>query len=199
MHTIRLAQNKDASGIQAIYAPFVKNTVVSFEIEVPTVKEIAYRIENNRPLYPWLVSEFEGKITGYAYAGFHRKRKAYQWTTEVSVYIHPDFRKRRIATALYSALLDILKLQGFVNVYAGITVPNPESVNFHKAFGFDFFARYENVGYKFGAFQSTEWYQICLHEELDTPKELIRVEEVENDLGFLNILKAAEKKINSGG
>lgn len=195
MHSIRLAQKKDAPGVLEIYRPFIENTTVSYEYEVPSIEEMAQRIENSRPRYPWLVSEFEGIITGYAYGGLHRKRQAYQWTTEVSVYVHPDFRKKGIATALYKALFDTLKLQGFVNVYAGIATPNPASIAFHESMGFEFFARYDNVGFKFGAFQTTEWYRICLWEQLTSPSKLKTIEEIEETEALLKIVESAKKLI----
>lgn len=175
MYTIRLAQEKDALGILTIYRPFVETTTVSFELEVPTLNDIKNRIKQIIPRYPYLVCLHNESVVGYAYAGLHRKREAYQWSTEVSVYIHEDYRKKRIGTALYKALLAILKLQGFKNIIAGITIPNPKSIAFHQSFGFHFFARYENVGFKFNNWHSTEWYQISFLEGKEKPKNLVSV------------------------
>jgi len=67
----------------------------------------------------------------------HRERIAYQWSVESSVYVHDDYQRIGIGNALYSALIDILKLQGFRNLYAVINLPNDKSVVFHEKMGFD--------------------------------------------------------------
>jgi phosphinothricin acetyltransferase len=191
MFTIRLAHTEDAADILAIYRPFIELTSVSFELNVPSMEEMKNRIRKTYPRYPWLVCTHQEKVIGYAYAGLHRKREAYQWTTEVSVYVHDDYRKKKIGSALYSALLDILKLQGFISILAGITIPNPGSISFHKAFGFEFFARYENVGYKFGNWHATEWYQISFLKGSQSPQKLIPITEITNSKDYNDIIEKA--------
>ncbi|MBL0070186.1 MAG: GNAT family N-acetyltransferase [Chitinophagaceae bacterium] len=51
---------------------------------------------------------------------------------------------------LYSTLFEILKRQGFRNVYAVINLPNEKSVAFHERLSFTYFATHEQVGYKLG-------------------------------------------------
>ena len=181
-YSIKIAQKSNAKGILDIYAPFVESTTISFELEVPTIQEMEKRIENTLPKYPWLVCVHKNKVVGYAYAGQHRKRIAYQWSTEVSVYVHEGFRKKKIATALYQTLLNVLKHQGFINIYAGIADGNPTSVAFHKNFGFKFFARYENVGYKFKKWCYTEWYSISFLKNNEPPKDLIPIPLIEKNV-----------------
>jgi phosphinothricin acetyltransferase len=79
---LRLATEKDAAGIAEIYDPIVLSTPTSFEIDPPGVVEMARRIRETLPAYPWLVCEDRGRIAGYAYAGRHRPRAAYQWAVE---------------------------------------------------------------------------------------------------------------------
>jgi phosphinothricin acetyltransferase len=146
MTTIRLANEKDAEGILEIYAPYILNTSLTFETEVPDVYSFRDRINSYLVNWPWLVCEIDGKIAGYAYGTRYRERKAYQWGTEVSVYIHDDHHRKGIAKALYTALIEILKQQGFRNAYAVINLPNDKSVAFHESLGFNYFATYENVG-----------------------------------------------------
>src|ERR1700681_2231850 len=148
MITLRIASGKDAEGILAIYVPYIRQTSFTFETEVPTVPAFAERINNCLVNWPWLVCELDVIIAGYAYGTRHRERAAYQWCVESSVYIHTDFQRRGLARALYTALLDMLKKQGFYNVYAVINLPNEKSVRFHESCGFSWFATYEKVGYK---------------------------------------------------
>ena len=75
--TVRIAQISDAQVIQAIYAPMVERTAISFELEPPTVEEMAKRIGSTLLTYPYLVAERDGQVIGYAYASQHRAREAY--------------------------------------------------------------------------------------------------------------------------
>ena len=43
---IRVAATEDAEEIRAVYAPYVINTAVSFEYDVPTIEEFKMRIDN---------------------------------------------------------------------------------------------------------------------------------------------------------
>lgn len=157
---IRMAVASDAPQIQAIYGPMVedKNTVVCFEYTAPPITEIAQRITVTLPTHPWLVAEEGNSILGYAYATLHRKRIAYQWTVEPSVYIHSDHWRRGVARGLYTALIDVLALQGYLNAIAVIVSPNPASIHFHTSMGFEHVATFPRIGYKFGKWYDTIWY-----------------------------------------
>jgi len=85
--SIRLATERDAEQIAAIYAPNVTDTIISFELEPPTADEMRLRIKGTLERYPWLVCERPGQVLGYAYAGAHGSRAAYQWSVDVSVYV----------------------------------------------------------------------------------------------------------------
>lgn len=159
---IRLATEVDAAAIHAIYAPIVEATTTSFEYEAPTVEEVARRIRTTLATHPWLVAEVDGAVAGYAYAGPHRSRAAYRWATEVSVYVHPDFRRRGVARTIYAKLFDALRLLGYVSVYAGITLPNEPSVGVHEAVGFAPVGVYRRAGYKHGAWHDVGWWQLHL-------------------------------------
>lgn len=162
MPHIRLAHERDAAEIAAIYATSVTSSAISFEIEPPTAEMIAERIAHIIPTYPWLVSEDAGAVVGYAYASQHRARAAYQWSVDVSVYIHEDWRGQGIGRALYMTLFAVLRAQGFANAYAGITLPNPGSVALHEAMGMTPVGVYRHVGYKLGAWHDVGWWEGAL-------------------------------------
>ena len=183
MTALRLATPADASGILAIYAPYIANTSFTFETEVPSVVEFAERINTYLINWPWLVCEVDGKIAGYAYATKHRERAAYQWSIESSIYIHDDYQKAGIGKALYHMLFDILKKQGFRNVYAVINLPNEKSVIFHENIGFIYFATYEQVGYKLGKWKNVGWWRFVINEFGDEPMATIKFADL--DKSFL--------------
>jgi len=169
MKCIRLASAADAPGILAIYAPYIENTSYTFETDVPSGNAFAERIETYLQNWPWLVCEVNGRIAGYAYASRYRERVAYQWSVECSVYVHDDYLRSGVARALYESLIEILKRQGFRNVYAVINLPNDRSVAFHEKCGFRYFATYEQVGYKLGKWKNVGWWRLILNEFGDEP------------------------------
>ena len=154
---LRLAVVRDAAAMLAIYAPIVSDTIISFELEPPSLAEMERRIASAESQWPWLVCERAGELIGYAYASQHRVRAAYQWSADTSVYVRADARRGGIARALYASLFEILALQGYYNAYAGITLPNPASVGFHEAMGFTLVG-VPQVGYKLGAWHDVGWW-----------------------------------------
>lgn len=159
---IRMAHPNDCRQMLDIYGPVIKHTVTSFEYEVPSISQFRERVLGTMKTFPWLVSTWDDVITGYAYAGPHRSREAYRWSAELSVYVHPEYYRRGIAKALYHALMSILRLQGYYTALAGISLPNDTSVRFHEALGFTPVGVYHNVGYKFGKWHTTGWWECSL-------------------------------------
>ena len=168
--TIRLATEYDAAALQAIYAPYVRQTVISFELEPPDVNEMRGRIHKTLTLFPWLVCEDDGRILGYAYASKHRERSAYQWSVDVSVYVTQGVHRRGIGSTLYKALFMLLRQQGFYNAFAGIAIPNEASIGLHRALGFQLIGVYPHVGYKLGAWHNVAWLGLELQKPADEPR-----------------------------
>jgi len=192
---IRVATKTDAADMLDIYAPFILNSGITQETEVPSVEDFQKRVISNLEERPWLVCEIDNEIAGYAYAGKHRDRKGYQWCTEPSVYISEKFYGWGVANALYSALFDILKLQGYVNAYAVITLPNERSVAFHKKFGFEYLTTYKQIGYKLGQWHDVGWMQYEINPHKKDPEEPVRFSNLERpDIDSILIRSAAMLK-----
>ena len=168
-HTIRFAAETDASQILDIYTPIVTDTAISFEEEPPTRPEMAGRIRSTLERYPWLACEEAGHVLGYAYAAGYRSRSAYRWAVEVTVYVRPEAQQRGVARALYTFLLGILRLQGFINALAGIALPNDASVALHEQFGFKPVGVLQDVGFKHTRWHDVEWWALHLQEPRDPP------------------------------
>lgn len=173
--TIRLATAQDAAQVLAIYAPIVRATVISFELDPPTVDEMGQRITGTLARLPWLVCEQRGEILGYAYANPQRAGAAYQWTVEVSVYVHIQHQRAGIGRAVYTALFQILALQGFCHAYAGIALPNPASVGVHAALGFQPVGVYRQSGYKLGAWHDVGWWYLALRPATSAPQPPVNI------------------------
>jgi len=153
---------RDAAPCAAIYAPYVTDTVISFEYEAPTEAGMEERIERLTGTHAWLVAEDDGEILGYAYGCPHRERAAYQWATEVSVYVDRRHHRRGAGRALYAALFKSLAEKGYRIALGGIALPNDASVALHKACGFIPVGVYKGIGYKQDAWWDVEWWQLEL-------------------------------------
>src|SRR5262245_8626761 len=110
--TVRDATLDDAAACAAIYAPYVRDTAVTFETEPPDVAEFARRIAAATARYAWLVLEDEGRVVGYAYGCSFKERSAYRFACEVSVYLEHGLRRSGGGRALYAALLPRLAERG---------------------------------------------------------------------------------------
>jgi L-amino acid N-acyltransferase YncA len=178
MPTIRLATVADSDQVRRIYAPFCEDdSPVSFEVEPPTVEEMGRRIARTLERHPWLVCDAGGEILGYVYGSVHRERAAYGWSVDVSAYIADGRRGSGIGRALYTSLFALLRLQGYVNAYAGATLPNPGSVGLHLAMGFEPVGVYREVGFKGGAWHDVAWWHRALGERPDRPEPPLSLEE----------------------
>lgn len=154
---------QDAAGLLEIYAPIIVHTLISFEEVVPSLAEIEARIAAGRERFPWLAAvDKEDRLLGYAYACPWRTRPAYDWTCEVSVYVAERAQRQGIARALYGELLPILRECGFVEAYAGITLPNEASVRLHESCGFAPLAVFPRCGYKFGRWSDVGFWNLPL-------------------------------------
>ena len=199
MFEIRPASKSDCQPMLDLYTPIIEHTATSFEYQVPSAEQFQARISNIQQQYPWLVCTKDSQVAGYAYAGPHRGRKAYQWSTELSVYINPKFHRRGIARALYTALVDILKLQGYYTALAGISLPNEASVTFHETFGFTPVGIYQNIGYKFGVWHSVGWWEYTIQPYLGAVKEPSTVNHIIKSTEWQKILDTAENMIKTKG
>ena len=177
---IRMAVERDAEQIAAIYRPYVEKTAITFEEAPPSAENIAARIARVGGAFPFIVFEepaAAGEILGYAYATRFRERAAYRWSLEDSVYVREDCRGRGIGGSLLTVLIDLLRDLGYVKIYAVITPPNPASVKLHEKLGFTPLARFADTAFKLGAWQSIDWLELTLRQPTRFPRSLLRSQE----------------------
>ena len=147
---IRPVQLSDAAAIRAIYQPYVTETAITFEVDVPTVQEFESRITKTLTQFPYLVAEVDGKVVGYAYASTYYARAAYDWTTELSIYV---------------------QARGYLRFLACIAVPNEASIAMHEKRGYVQVAHFPKIGYKFNKWHDIIWMQKTLNGPVSTLKE----------------------------
>jgi L-amino acid N-acyltransferase YncA len=151
-HSIRPADPRDIAAITDIYDAAVRHGTASFEIDPPDETEMRRRYEALRAGgYPFLVAELAGTIAGYAYAGPHRARPAYDWSVEDSIYIARQSQRRGLGRALLQRLIIDAEANGFRQMIAVIgDSANAASIELHRVAGFRMVGTFDNVGFKFG-------------------------------------------------
>jgi len=159
---LRLATPADGAACAAVYRPYVEGSPISFERTPPDAEEMGRRISRVMERTPWLVAEVDGVVRGFAYGMRHRERAAYDWTVETTVYVDEAFPRHGIGQACMRALLEILRMQGFHLVVAGVTFPNVSSVALHTALGFRSIGIYPAIGYKDGRWYDVGWFGLEL-------------------------------------
>ncbi len=161
---VRPASAQDAAACLAIYRPYVQNTAISWEIDVPTVGEMAARIGGLRATHEWLVLERDDQIVGFAYGQPLKRLVALQWSAETGIYVHDHHHRAGGGRELYTQLLQRLAGRGYRQVFAGITQPNEASNGFHRSFGFREAGLYRRVAWKHDSWHDVAWMQLDLHD-----------------------------------
>lgn len=190
---LRPARPEDGRELLEIYRPYVEQTAITFEYQVPSLEEFTGRICRILKRYPYLVAQEEGRIKGYAYAGPFKERAAYDWAVETSIYVQPDARGQGIGRLLYQGLERILKAQNILNVNACIGCPQGEdspyltydSVKFHERMGYDMVGRFHQCGYKFNCWFDMVWMEKHLGAHLDNQPSVIPFPELPSLEGLL--------------
>jgi L-amino acid N-acyltransferase YncA len=168
---VRVASERDAAACAAIYAPYVTDTAITFEIDPPSAAEMAERIAAASRTYAWVVLEEEGRVIGYAYGSRFHPRPAYRWVCETSVFLELGRRRTGGGRALYKALLPRLVGRGFRIAVAGMTLPNDASAGLHRAMGFGPVGVYRHIGFKHARWHDVAWTQRILADGDDPPPE----------------------------
>lgn len=168
---VRAARPDDAAAIAAIYAPYVRDTAITFELDAPGAEAMRGRIESVSRRYPYIVAERGGTVLGYAYADGYRSRAAYRWAVETTVYVDRGHPREGVGRALYRPLIERSAAAGFVTALGVIALPNAASVALHEAVGFVHVGTQAGVGYKFSRWHDVGFWQRDLGPRLTDQPE----------------------------
>ena len=187
--SIRIATPEDAKKLLKIYAPYVTETAVTFEYEVPSVEEFAGRISHVLEKYPYLIAEMNGQAVGYAYAGPLKTRAAYDWAVETTIYVDKDVKKCGVGRKLYNTLEKILKAQNILNLNACIAYPAEEneyltkdSKHFHEHLGYHLVGEFHQCGYKFGRWFNMIWMEKHIGEHVENQPAVKMFSEIRTEV-----------------
>lgn len=177
--TFRMADVSDAEELLSIYRPYVTDTAITFEYEVPSVEEFKNRIKETLEGYPYIVCEYKDKIVGYAYAHRYGERAAFQWDVELSIYLDMNYKSLGIGKILYNKVIEILKLQNVQNIYACITSANDKSIKFHEKMGFEFIGIFKDTGYKFDKWYDITWFGMRVKDKNEKPAKVNNIKDID--------------------
>jgi len=161
---IRPCQPGDYQAVADIYNYYIEQTVISFEEEPLSAKQLGERVAAYTASYPWLVGSEGDRVLGYAYANTWQVRCAYRKCVETTIYLHPEACGKGVGAALYGELLPRLAQLGLHTAIAGIALPNAASVALHERFGFTKVAHFTEVGWKFERWVDVGYWQLHLQD-----------------------------------
>ena len=184
--SIRMAAPEDAPALLEIYRPYITDTAITFEYDVPPAEEFAVRIARTLRTYPYLVAEGEGEIIGYAYASPFKEHAAYDWAVETSIYLKMGLSGQGYGRMLYDKLEAILRRQNILNANACIACTAQEdahltngSMHFHERLGYRPVGIFHQCGYKFGTWYDMIWMEKMLGDHPKDPRPLLPIGQVD--------------------
>ena len=167
---VELARREDVERMLAISNASAAVHFANFATGPEPLQAWLDTYDSDHRQYPWLVTD-----GGFAKAGPHKLRGAYAWSADVSVYVSAP--RRGLGRALYAALIDTMRAQGFVNLIAGIALPNPGSVGLHEAFGFRHCGTFSKIGFKQGDWRDVGYWELRVNDATVPPPPLRPVAE----------------------
>ncbi len=185
---IRPVTTADTDELLEIYRPYVTETAITFEYDVPSADEFRTRIENILKKYPYLAAVKNNEVIGYAYAGTFKTRAAYAYNVEVTIYIKKEHRRSGVGKILYAELERLLKKQGITNLYACIACTETEdeyltndSIKFHQRMGYRLIGTFKQCGYKYNRWYDMVWMEKIIGEHLAKQPEIIKFADLKED------------------
>ncbi|EPR41097.1 GCN5-related N-acetyltransferase [Desulfovibrio sp. X2] len=168
---IRDAFEGDMPAILDIYNDAVLTSTAVYSYRPQSLEDrLAWFAQKKRDGLPVLVyevvdgtsAEGAGRVAGFATYGQFRPWPGFKYTMEHSVYVHRDFRARRIGSALLGELVRIADARGVATMVAGIDAGNAGSRALHEQLGFTEAGVIRKAGYKFGQWLDLAFYQLQL-------------------------------------
>lgn len=161
--SIRYASKEDCAAIAEIYNHAVLHTAAIWnEKTVDGNQRLAWLTARQQAGFPVLVSEENGKVTGYSSYGDWRAFDGFRHTVEHSVYVHPDYQNKGLGRALLLALINEARQQNKHVMVAAIEGQNHASLHLHSTLGFIITGKMPQVGCKFGRWLDLTFMQLQL-------------------------------------
>jgi phosphinothricin acetyltransferase len=166
---MRPAREDDLDRINEIYTTTIVGSHVSFDLEPWDLEQRRVWWERYGADGPHRapIAEIGGTVVGIAYSSPYRPKKAYQSSAETTIVLDPDYLRLGIGRQLLTALLELLRDDGFHRAYAIVALPNDPSMGLHKSLGSRVVGTLEGAGYKLGEY----WSSTIMERRLDEIQE----------------------------
>lgn len=137
--------------VREIYLQGIATKSATFQTQAPTLEEWDRgHLSNLR-----YVLLHKGQIAGWAALSQVSGRCVYAGVSEVSLYIHEDFRAKGIGKLLLQRLIDDSEQAGIWTLQSGIFPENAASIALHEKLGFRKVGYREKIGKLEGVWRDT--------------------------------------------
>lgn len=159
---IRLATEADLIAINDIYNHYVLHATSTYQEEPETIAARRAWLREHDAAHPITIAEIDSRVVGWGSLSVYHRRSAYRYTVEDSIYIHHDFHRRGVGSALLEDLIGRARNLGYHVIVAGADTEQAGSVALHEKFGFEHVAHFKQVGFKFGRWLDVVYMQLML-------------------------------------
>ncbi|NRD79333.1 N-acetyltransferase family protein [Bacillus sp. BRMEA1] len=143
---LRDANLNDLPDIVDIYNSTIPGRMVTADLEPVSVESrIKWFHEHSPSFRPLWVAEYDGKICGWISFQSFYGRPAYNATAEVSIYIHSDFRGKKLGKFLLQKAIDACQELNIKTLLGFIFGHNEPSLKLFERFGFEKWAHLPNI------------------------------------------------------
>ena len=158
---VRPATEDDLEPINEIYNHYVVQSHYTFDLEPLEMgsRRDWFSHYGTSGRYRLFVGLEENQVIGYACSSRFRPKPGYETSVETSIYLAPEAIGKGAGSRLYEALFKSLDDQDLHRAYAGIALPNPQSIGLHERFGFKPVALYTEQGRKFRRYWDVAWFE----------------------------------------
>ncbi|MCX7241452.1 MAG: N-acetyltransferase family protein [Burkholderiales bacterium] len=162
MLKIRPSQAADVAAITAIYTHHVLHGTGTFEVDPPSVQDMALRREDVlAKALPYLVAENASGVVGFAYCNWFKPRPAYRYSAEDSIYLAPGTHGQGLGRLLLTELMVQAERAGVRKLIAVIgDSANAGSIGVHRSCGFAHVGNLGACGWKFD-----RWLDVILMDK----------------------------------
>jgi phosphinothricin acetyltransferase len=159
---VRPAAHDDLAAINTIYNYYVARSTCVWATQPCSEADRKAWYRDRGPSMPVLVAEHGVRVVGWGALGSFRAAYTDAVTLEDSIYVHHDFRRRRIGSQLLQALIEEARHLGLRSLLANISADQTPSVRLHEKFGFQRVAHLRGVGQKFNKSLDAIYLQLLL-------------------------------------
>jgi phosphinothricin acetyltransferase len=144
--TIRDAKISDLTTIIDIYNSTIPSRTVTADLEPISVESRMQWYNDHSPSFrPLWVIESQGEICAWVSFQSFYGRPAYNATAEISIYIHHDFRGKKLGKFLIQKAIDACPKLQIKTLLGFIFGHNEPSIKLFSSFGFEKWAHLPNI------------------------------------------------------